>query len=157
MIRKGACRLSCEPWAQGHTWEGRGQLQGSGVRAVQQSFPMQVCSPSRASIHTMKKRSSAMGSANYKSVLCEPGVSVACRRVCCLLTQPRCFEQEQKHVTLVSQQHLGEITLFSVKERLDPASQQHAKSFSARVSLCPGLCLFIHLSGRFFLSASVGA
>lgn len=101
-----------------------------------------------------EKWSSAVGSANYKSVLCEPGVSVACRHVCCQLTQPCCFEQEQKHDTMVSQHHMGEITLFSFKECFDPAIQEHAKLFSARFFLCPRLSVLIHLSGRFPLGFS---
>lgn len=53
----------------------------------------------------------------------------------------------------VSQRPFGVITLFSFKERFDPATQEHGKLFSARMFLCPGLSLYT-FSGRALLGFS---
>lgn len=57
----------------------------------------------------------------------------------------------------MSQRPFGVITLFSFKERFDPATQEHGKLFSARMFLCPGLSLYEFLSLAELLQDSVGA
>lgn len=61
--------------------------------------------------------------------------------------------QQQKRGTPVSQHPCDVITLFSSKELFDPATQEHAKLFSARMFLCPGLSLYT-FSGRALLGLS---
>lgn len=47
----------------------------------------------------------------------------------------------------MNQQHFAEITLFSFKERFDPATQEHAELLSARMLLSPVPSALIPLSG----------